>query len=100
VTLEKLRRSSLSIYYMALPDPLTMKAFDYRDVIPSSLDMRIIANKLLRGKYQDDDAFELDMVTMIQNSKVYFVIDMEMYDIAIQFEELFWKTWENKSMHK
>ena len=53
MTLEQLRRNPISRFFMALPDPLYLKLYDYNKVIKERYDMRMIANKLLRGKYTD-----------------------------------------------
>ena len=70
---------------MALPDPIHLKLYDYRDIIHRPLDLRIISNKLVRGKYKDRREFEADMVAMIQNCKIYFIGDEEMFDVAVKF---------------
>lgn len=85
LTLEQLKRHHLSKYFLALPDPIHLKLYDYREVIHRPLDLRIIANKLVRGKYKDRREFEVDMVTMIQNHKIYFIGDVEMLEIAVRF---------------
>jgi hypothetical protein len=53
LTLEELKRHHLSKYFMALPDPIHLKLHDYRDIIHRPLDLRLISNKLVRGKYKD-----------------------------------------------
>jgi len=35
------------------------------------------------------------MVKMIQNYRIYFIDDLEMYDISIKFEMYFWNYYEN-----
>ena len=57
LTLEQLRRHPLSKYFMALPDPLYLQLYDYKDTIHKPLDMRTIANKLLRKKYGNAQEF-------------------------------------------
>ena len=39
------------------------------------------------------------MVKMIQNFRIYFINDLEMYDVSIKFEILFWNFYENEQMH-
>ena len=55
MTLEQLRRHPLSRYFMALPDLLYLKLYDYNKIIKERFDLRMIANKLLRGKYTDPE---------------------------------------------
>lgn len=84
---------------MALPDPLYLGIYDYKDAIGNPLDIRLIANKLLRGKYEEKEDFECDVVTMIQNFKIYFIGSMEMFDIAVKFEHFFRKIFENQDKY-
>ena len=100
MTLEQLRRNPLSKYFMAQPDPLYLKLYDYNKVVKEKLDLRLIASKLLRGKYPTKDEFEIDMVKMIQNFRIYFINDLELFDISIQFEHLFWSFYGNESIHR
>lgn len=39
------------------------------------------------------------MVKMIQSFRIYFVNDLEMFDISIKFEALFWTFYDNEKMH-
>ena len=55
MTLEQLRRNPISRYFMTQPNPLLLKLFDYNNIIKDKLDLRVIANKLLRGKYPIND---------------------------------------------
>lgn len=37
---------------------------------------------------------------MIQNCKVYFVADDEMFDVAVRFEDFFWKVYEDRKKYE
>jgi hypothetical protein len=58
---------------MEFPNPLYLELYDIGKAIEQPLDIRTIANKILRRKYKDLSEFETDMVTMIHNYRVYFV---------------------------
>ena len=85
---------------MALPDPLYLKLYDFNEVVPEALDIRTIANRLLKGSYQSKEDFETAMVTMIHSFRVYFINDMAMFDISIKFEMIFWSIYKNDKLHQ
>lgn len=85
---------------MTAPDPLYFELYDLDQTITESLDIRIIASKVLRRLYETDDDFEVDMVTMIHNFRLAFMNDKEMYDISIKFEKLFWDNYSDYSPEK
>lgn len=84
---------------MALPDPLYLQLYNFSEVVPEALDIRTIANRLLKGSYQSKEDFETAMVTMIHSFRVYFINDMAMFDISIKFEMIFWSIYKNEKLH-
>ena len=70
---------------MYLPDVIFLNLPDYYDRIKRPIDMYTIGNKILRHSYSNNNDFEIDVVTMINNFKIYFMYDPELFGIAIKF---------------
>jgi hypothetical protein len=77
-----------------VPDPIYFKLGDYKEVIHRPLDLITICGKLMRNEYSGKDEFRNDMVTMIQNNKIYFMFHAEIYSLQLSFEERFWFLFE------
>ena len=85
ITIELLRRSPYSNYFMYLPDAIFLNLPDYYHRIKRPIDMYTIGNNILKHSYSTKDDFETDVVTMINNFKIYFMGNHELFGIAINF---------------
>ena len=73
-----------------MPDPIFFKLGDYSEIIEKPIDLITICGKLLRNVYSSPEDFQNDMVTLIQNNKIYFLFHGEIYTLLLKFEEEFW----------
>lgn len=94
LVLTELQRHPAAFLLTQLPDPIYFKLGDYSETIHQPLDLVTICGKLMRNVYSGPEEFQNDMVTLIQNNKIYFLLHGEIYTLLLQFEEEFWIHWE------
>lgn len=63
-------------------DPERLNLPDYFDVIKRPMDLTTIRKKLEGNAYSDLEAFEADMVLMLENAKLYNGEGSEVYDLS------------------
>lgn len=85
-----LQNSSTSQLFLNSPNEIYMKLRKYQEIIHNPLDLFTIAYRILRGEYSNSDDFQVDIVTMIQNYKIYFIHTPQILTEIIRFEELYW----------
>lgn len=96
LVLTELQKDPATFLLTQVPDPIYFKLGDYREIIHRPLDLITICGKLMRNEYSGADGFQNDMVTMIQNNKIYFMFHAEIYSLLLRFEEQFWFLIEEK----
>jgi hypothetical protein len=90
MVLAELQNNEAAFLLTQVPDPIYFKLGDYSEIIEKPLDLITICGKLMRNEYSGPDEFQTDMVTMIQNNKIYFLFHGEIYSLLLRFEEEFW----------